>query len=125
MPCPFHDPLGVIARHALGRVSVRVTRRRGLHAFLDIDQTEIVAFYRTAVDVQQHRIPQPSKRAASFHPIGGIDNGDVFFIGVLAQSGCYIRNLALLEERVYFSALGLVEWPETLAEGNARFNIFN
>jgi len=81
MPRALHHPLRVIAWHS----HARIARRRSGRCLLDVDQAQIVAVHCSAVDVEKHRVAQPSERTAALDPVGGVEDFDVRLVACATQ----------------------------------------
>jgi hypothetical protein len=78
--CSFDHPLRLIRRH----FRPRGMRGRCFHRLFQIHQAII---FFVPIHMQQNGVTRTAQRAATFHPIGGVNEFDFFVVIARAQTG--------------------------------------
>lgn len=113
MVCSFHNAFRLIGRHS----RARGVRRSCFHRLFQVQQaiTFLMAIY-----VQQNGVTRTAERAASFHPIGGVNEFYVFVIVARTQTGGEAVHFFIRQEFFDAALLLLGKGPETLADRKGR-----
>src|SRR5262249_40293297 len=109
---PRDHALGVVARH----LRIRRARRRGQDALLDVDEAEIVRIGLAVGDADEHRVAQTAERAATFHPIGGIQHFDPVVVATALERRDELAGAVAFQQLFEGFSLRLRERPESLPE---------
>ena len=74
--------------------------------------------------MQQNGVTRTAQRAATFHPIGGINEFDFFVISARAQTGGEVVHFSIRHEPFNVALLLLGEGPKALANGKSWARAF-
>src|SRR5262249_23226561 len=91
-------------------------RRRRQDALLDVDEAEIVRIGLAVGDADEHRVAQAAERAATFHPIGGIQHFDPVVVATALERRDELAGAVAFQQLFERFSLRLRERPESLPE---------
>src|SRR5262249_15055713 len=118
---PRDDALRVVAWH----FRILRARRCGEHALLDVDETEIVGVRLAVGNTDEHRIAQTAKRAAAFHPIGGVQHFNLVMLATAFERRHQFARAVTLHQIFEGFSLPFRERPESFPERDCRLYVLD